>query len=78
MSIGNTIKKLRVDILKINQEQFGKLVGISRKTISEIENDRGNLSADSLSAIMKPFNLRLTLLPTSNDLLEQFKKRINQ
>lgn len=78
ISIGNTIKKLRVNILKINQEQFGKLVGVSRKTISEIENDRGNLSADSLSAIMKPFNLRLTLLPTSNDLLEQFKNRINQ
>ncbi|WP_369309585.1 helix-turn-helix transcriptional regulator [Providencia rettgeri] len=71
ITIGNAIKKLRTNILKINQEQFAKLVGVSRKTISDIENNRGNLSIETLSAIARPFNLRLALLPTSSATLEK-------
>ncbi|MPX98332.1 XRE family transcriptional regulator, partial [Salinivibrio sp. VYel6] len=41
---GQALKNLRVTILGLKQDVFAKLVGVSRKTLSDIENDRGNYS----------------------------------
>ncbi|HHR5901539.1 TPA: helix-turn-helix transcriptional regulator [Providencia alcalifaciens] len=71
ITIGEGIQQLRKNFLRLNQEKFAKLVGVSRKTISDVENNRGNLSIETLNAIAKPFQLKLTLLPTSSDILEK-------
>lgn len=76
ITMGTAIKLLRVTILKMNQEQFAKLVGVSRKTISEIENDRGNLSVETISAIIKPFKLSLTFLPTTSEMREKLVEKL--
>lgn len=74
ITIGEGIQQLRKKFLGLNQEQFAKLVGVSRKTISDIENNRGNLSVETLNAITKPFKFRLALVPISFDILKRLSE----
>ncbi|OOE33417.1 transcriptional regulator [Salinivibrio kushneri] len=66
---GQTLKSLRVNILGLKQDVFAKLVGVSRKTLSDIENDRGNYNTEVLNKVFKPFGLQVGLLPSSPDTL---------
>ncbi|MED3624676.1 helix-turn-helix domain-containing protein [Neobacillus thermocopriae] len=53
---GYFVKILRVN-LGINQEDFGKEVGVSRQTISAIESDRLAISKRLEQRILYRFNL---------------------
>lgn len=66
---GQALKNLRVTILGLKQDVFAKLVGISRKTLSDIENDRGSYNTEVLNKVFKPFGLQVGLLPSSPDTL---------
>ncbi|WP_117233609.1 helix-turn-helix transcriptional regulator [Vibrio maerlii] len=66
---GQALKELRMEVLGIKQDAFAKMVGVSRKTISEIENDRGAFKTDILDKVFKPFGLRVGLVPVSASLL---------
>lgn len=68
-SEGKTLTRLRKKILGMNQDDYAKLVGLSRRTLSDIENDTGDQSLSVINAAFKPFGLRLGLLPTHNHLL---------
>jgi len=68
---GKLLRKLRKEILAMNQDEYAALVGISRRTLSDIENDTGSQSITLINSIFKPFGLRLGLLPTSHFLLTQ-------
>jgi DNA-binding XRE family transcriptional regulator len=59
---GEALKILRVQVLNVRQEQFAKLVKVSRKTVSDIENDNGNYSVDLLNQVFRPFGLQLGLV----------------
>lgn len=61
LSQGKLLKKLRIEVLGIKQDEFAKLVKISRKTISDIENDHGNYSVNTTNQIFRPFALGLKL-----------------
>lgn len=63
ISIGEVVKELRVNFLKISQDEFGKITNTSRKTISDFENNTGNISEKKIKNIIKPFGLKLTLMP---------------
>jgi DNA-binding XRE family transcriptional regulator len=65
---GQALKKLRVDILGLRQDEYATLVGVSRKTISDIENDKGNYSTEIVNKIYKPFGLETALVPVSKSL----------
>lgn len=58
---GELLKKLRIEVLGIKQEEFAKLVKVSRKTISDVENDNGNYSINTINQIFRPFGLVLKL-----------------
>ncbi len=60
---GEALKILRVQVLNVRQEQFATLVKVSRKTISDIENDNGNYSVDLLNQVFRPFGLQVGLVP---------------
>ncbi len=62
LSQGAALKILRVQVLGIKQEQFAQLVNVSRKTLSDIENDKGNYSVDTLNQIFRPFGLKVGLV----------------
>lgn len=56
-------------MLGVKQDTFSKMVGVSRKTISDIENDRGTFKTDILDKVFKPFGLKVGLVPVSTNLL---------
>lgn len=49
---------------------FARLVDVSRKTLSDIENDRGSYNTEILNKVFKPFGLKVGLLPSSSDALK--------
>ncbi|EKO3648486.1 helix-turn-helix transcriptional regulator [Vibrio metschnikovii] len=67
---GQALKYLRINILGLKQNVFAKLVGVSRKTLSDIENDRGSYNTEILNKVFKPFGLKVGLLPSSPDALK--------
>ncbi|TON47279.1 transcriptional regulator [Vibrio parahaemolyticus] len=67
---GQALKYLRINILGLKQDVFAKLVGVSRKTLSDIENDRGSYNTEILNKVFKPFGLKVGLLPSSLDALK--------
>ncbi|CAH0536597.1 hypothetical protein VMF7928_00552 [Vibrio marisflavi CECT 7928] len=48
---------------------FSELVGVSRKTLSDIENDRGSYNTAVLNKVFKPFGLSVGLIPSSTNRL---------
>ncbi|MGS2872429.1 helix-turn-helix transcriptional regulator [Enterobacter huaxiensis] len=66
---GELLKRLRVDVLGLKQDEYAKLVSVSRKTLSDIENDKGNYSAEVINKIYKPFGLQTGLVPISKTLM---------
>lgn len=66
ISMGVALKTYRKTLLNMSQSDFSKLVKISRKTISDIENNRGNYSIDTYNCLFKPFGLSIGLTPIDN------------
>ncbi len=58
-SIGAIIKRLRVSH-NLTQEAFAIEVGIDRRYMSDLENDKRNVSVEVVSRISKHFNLSLS------------------
>ncbi|HDT3410006.1 TPA: helix-turn-helix transcriptional regulator, partial [Klebsiella variicola] len=54
ISQGEALKKLRVEVLGLRQDEYARLVDVSRKTLSDVENDKGNYSAEIINKIYKP------------------------
>ncbi|MCU5772899.1 helix-turn-helix domain-containing protein [Erwiniaceae bacterium BAC15a-03b] len=69
MTQGEALKTLRIDVLGLKQESFARLVSVSRKTLSEVENDKGNYTSDIINKLFKPFGLQVGLVPTSRHML---------
>lgn len=58
---GQVLASLRKNILNMNQDNYAALVGLSRKTISDIENDTGKQTLPVINSAFKPFGLKLGL-----------------
>lgn len=71
LSEGQVLAQLRKDVLGMNQSDYANLVGISRRTLSAIENDSGNQSISVINTAFKPFSLKVGLLPTQRSTLEK-------
>ena len=75
LSIGGLLHKLRKDVFGMSQEQYAALVEVSRRTLSDIEKDRGSQSIMLLNRVFRPLGLKVGLLPRSShvmyDLLEK-------
>ncbi|PYF82289.1 hypothetical protein DFP75_103115 [Marinomonas alcarazii] len=66
---GMALRELRVSVLGLRQDAYTKLTGVSRKTLSEIENDKGNYTTEIINKVFKPFEIKVGLVPTSSQLL---------
>ena len=69
ISQGEALKKLRVEVLGLRQDEYARLVDVSRKTLSDVENDKGNYSAEIINKIYKPFGLETGLVPISKRII---------
>lgn len=57
LSLGQATRQMRL-LLGMTQEEYGKkIVGLSRKVVSAIENDQHNPELETLKKIAKPFGL---------------------
>lgn len=74
ISQGEALKKLRVEVLGLRQDEYARLVDVSRKTLSDVENDKGNYSAEIINKIYKPFGLETGLVPMSKTLISSLFK----
>ncbi|WP_323076865.1 helix-turn-helix transcriptional regulator [Klebsiella variicola] len=74
ISQGEALKKLRVEVLGLRQDEYARLVDVSRKTLSDVENDKGNYSAEITNKIYKPFGLETGLVPISKTLISSLFK----
>jgi len=74
ISEGELLSYLRKDLLKVSQESYAKLVGVSRRTLSDIENNNANLSVKTLNQVFKPFGLKIGLLPRFQEHLDAVMK----
>jgi DNA-binding XRE family transcriptional regulator len=61
MTEGQVLATLRKNILNMNQENYATLVGLSRKTISDIENDTGKQTLPVINSAFKTFGLTFGL-----------------
>lgn len=69
LSQGEALRQLRIEVLGLKQDTYARLVDVSRKTISDIENNKGNYSVEVMNKIFRPFGLRMGLVPVSTSLL---------
>lgn len=58
------LKKLRKNILKMSQEEFGSKIGLSKSNISNIEIGRIELTDRNIFSICEKFNVNETWLRT--------------
>ena len=63
MTEGQLLRFLRKEVLKMNQEQYGNLAGISRKTLSDLENGKIQANTKVLNQAFKPLGLKVGLIP---------------
>jgi len=61
-----TFLKRARDDRRLTQEQLCEMTGLSQKSISDIENGRGNPTYDNLCALLHVLNVPFNFLPTSN------------
>lgn len=57
MSIGKRILYLRKDILKMNQGDFGKPIGIKKGGLSKIETEACNVTEANIIAVCREYNV---------------------
>lgn len=71
-TIGQSIRRLRLEVLGIDQESFAKLCKMSSRALYEIESDKGNPRLDTLLGVLRPFGLRLNFGPQGPVRLQTF------
>ena len=66
---GQALKELRLRVLNLKQEQYASMVGVSRKVLSQIENDKGNFSFSIINKVFRPVGLQVGIIPRHQDVL---------
>lgn len=62
---GQALKTLRVELFSVNQEQYARMVGVTRKTLSEIEGDKSKAGVMVINQVLKGVGLSLMVIPRS-------------
>ncbi|ETI60788.1 helix-turn-helix domain-containing protein [Marinomonas profundimaris] len=63
ISQGALLKYLRKDMLGISQTRYAELVGVSRRTLTDIEQDKGSQAQSIIDKVFKPFGIKSGLAP---------------
>lgn len=61
LTLGGAVKRLRENLLGINQERFAIACKISKRALSQLEVDSGNPTLATLEAVFKKFGLTIGL-----------------
>ena len=63
ITLGQLLSYLRKNVLGLTQEKYATMVGISRRTLTDIEQDKGQLTQVVLDKVFKPLGLKVGLVP---------------
>jgi DNA-binding transcriptional regulator YiaG len=74
ITLGQLLAYLRKNILSMSQEQYANLVGVSRRTLTDIEQDKGKLTQSVLDKVFKPLGLKAGLVPTHEHIVRKIIK----
>lgn len=58
-------------MLGLNQTRYATLVGISRRTLSDLEGDKSNVTLEVKNRVYRPLGLEVSLMPRKRALLER-------
>lgn len=70
LSQGELLMQLRKNVLGFSQERYAALAGISRRTLSDIEQDRENTTLATLNRALKPLGLKTGIVPRQSHMLQ--------
>jgi len=70
LSEGRLLRTLRKDALGLTQQRYADLAGISRRTLSDLEGNKGNVTVEVMNRAFRPLGLKVGLLPRHPELLE--------
>lgn len=77
ITLGQLLTHLRKNVLGLSQEQYATLVGISRRTLTDIEQDKGKLTQSVLDKVFKPLGLKAGLVPTHQHIVRKIIKFVD-
>lgn len=64
MTVGERLRFLRKEVLKLTLEEFGEQLGLKKSTLSNIENGNTNLANQTLRSICREYSVNETWLLT--------------
>lgn len=73
LSEGQLLRALRRQVLGLSQDDYARLVGVSRRTLSDIERDVASTSLSVLNRVFKPLGLRAGVMPRQAALLQKLQ-----
>ncbi|WP_145338955.1 helix-turn-helix domain-containing protein [Pantoea sp. PSNIH1] len=62
-SHGKLLMQLRKQVLGFSQDRYAALAGISRRTLSDIEQDKESVTLNVLNRAFRPLGLEMGVLP---------------
>ncbi|ALT00171.1 hypothetical protein AT746_19145 [Lacimicrobium alkaliphilum] len=65
LTLGQMLRIMRKDLLEMTQFDYAKLVGISRRSLCDLEQDKSHPTAHNLNAVFAPFGLKTGLISAS-------------
>ena len=78
ITMGELLTYLRKNVLSMSQEQYANFVGISRRTLSDIELNKGSLSQSTMDKVLRPLGLQTGLVPMHPHVIEKILKMANK
>lgn len=75
LSLGGAVKRLRENVLGLNQERFAKACKISKRALSQLELDISNPTLATLDAVFRKFGLAISLTQLSPTRINAIKAR---
>lgn len=67
---GQVLKWLRVELLSLSQDQYAKMVGVSRKALSDVESDKGKNGVELINRVFSGVGFRIALMPKDSVVLK--------
>ena len=59
ITLGEAVKRFRVNVTGLQQTQFARMCKISVRTLIHLVHDEGNPTLKSMNAVFKPFGLQM-------------------
>jgi len=68
---GQLLHYLRKKVFGLSQTQFATLVDVSRRTLTDLEQDKARPGATVVNKVFKPFGLHAGLIPIRREIAQE-------